>query len=259
MDVVSYPNWKSSRPIHGDERSHLIRSACVLAFVTLLSLWSVGSHAQRGFHLGGQIGGHHSWLFNEREGAREDLKRLFTPGMSVGGEATFYVTPFMGVGMEFLFSYQGQRYREDLRVDRIERSVRLSYFKVPLKLELRTNLGGGTYFKGAFGPYISTPLSVSRSRKGETVESPGDGTWKEAYRSSVMGFMGALGPGKRWGRGWATSLEFRFDHDLTNAEEKGSALIPNYRPETYNATLSLSLRVRYAFQEQAASRKSGYP
>lgn len=209
--------------------------------------------------MGGAIGGHQSWLLNQRESENSDLERLVTPGLSGGGWAIFHITPRLGVGTGFLFSLQGQRYERELKFDEQRSSVRLLYFKLPLKLELRTELGQGAYFRMGFGPYLGSPISASRTRNGSSVQVPRGRSWTEAYRSPVIGGMIDLGPGMRWGRAWAASLALRFDHDFTNAEEKGSLLIPNHRPETYNATLGISLKVRYAFQQQAARRRSGYP
>lgn len=264
MGVVSFQNSKSSPPIHGE--GGLLRKGVLLSGPSLTLLFFVLSMslssslmAQRGFHIGGSIGGQQSWLLNQRESENPDLNRLFTPGIRGGGELAFHITPRLGVGTEFFFSLQGQRYERDKRLDEQRSSVRVLYFKVPLKLELRTELGSGSYFRFGFGPYLSSPTSVSRTRDGSAVQLSDGRSWSEAYRSPVIGGMIGLGPGMRWGGGWAGSLGLRFDHDFTNAEEKASPLIPNHRPETYNATLGLTLHVRYAFQEQAARRKSGYP
>lgn len=230
-----------------------------LALVLLFFL-PVTSSAQKGFHVGGSIGFHNSWLVNEQDDSDEKLQKLFTPGGSGGALVSFYITPAIAVRTEFLFSYQGQAYFQERRIEDLRWNRSLLYFKSPLMLEFRTSLIENSFFKGHFGAYISSPLKASRQRDGEEIEAPGELSWEDAYRSPVLGAVAGLGLGKRWGRGWASTLELRFDHDLTNAEERTSDLIPPRRDETYNATLGLMLHLRYAFQEQAASRKTGaYP
>jgi hypothetical protein len=214
---------------------------------------------QKGFHIGGLGGFHNSWLVNKADSEREELTRAFTPGVSGGVLMRYYIEYSTAVGMDLLYSFQGQAYHVDKRIEDVTRSTRLLYLKLPLMLEFRTGLGDRSYFKGHFGPYVSFPQAAFRTQEGASVPPPGPYRWEQAYRSPVLGVMFGLGPGIRWGRGWASSLELRFDHDFTNAEEKASELISNYRSETYNATLGLMISLRYAFQDLGPRRGVSYP
>ncbi len=215
--------------------------------------------AQEGFHLGPALGFHNSWLANRDDREDEEIEGRFTPGGSGALYLAYFIKPGIAVAAEGIFSFQGQNYYYDRRYEDQRASTRLSYFKVPLMLEFRTSLKEESFIKGHFGPYLSSVQTASRSREGKSLPSrEGDG-WEQAYRTPVFGVMLGLGPGIRWGRGWASTLELRFDHDLTNAEEKASRMIPNQREETYNATLGIMLRLRYAFQKRSAKNRGGYP
>ncbi len=242
-----------------------MRTFRTLRYVTLWStLFLLGGlhrvvEAQEGFHIGGMGSFHNSWLVNQRESEREDLSRRFTPGTSGGLLLRYYIENSVAVGFDVLYSFQGQAYLIDRRIEDVNRTTRLLYLKTPLMLEFRTGLSDKAFFKGYFGAYASHKQGAFRTKDGSTVQAPDPYTWSEAYRSPVFGVMLGAGPGVRWGRGWATSFDLRFDHDLTNAEEKGSDLIPNHRPETYNVTLGLMITLRYAFQDLGPRRSGGYP
>ncbi len=264
MDVVSFRNWKLLQRTLG-------KRGCTgfpafspflwkrLSFLCFLIGFCPPLFPQQGFHIGGAAGFHNSWLVNQKDSDKERLLRRFTPGGNGGFLLRYYIESQIAIGFDVLYSFQGQRYLWDGKIKDVRRATRLLYLKTPLLLELRRNIGrgGDVYFKGHFGAYMSSVQAAFRRREGESLETPGEREWVEAYRTPVFGVILGLGPGIRWGRGWGSTLQLRFDHDFTNAEEKTSDLIRNTRPATYNATLGVQITLRYAFQEQA-SRKNSY-
>ncbi|MFB6258061.1 MAG: hypothetical protein ABEH38_05145 [Flavobacteriales bacterium] len=229
----------------------------ILFLLFFLILKSFPGIAQEGFHCGGILGGHNSWLFNQDESDQENLQREFTPGGSSGLYISYYIESSIAVAAEFRLSYQGQKYLMDRRIEDLTSKVRLLYFKTPLMLEFRAPLGKKGYFKGHFGPYSAMLQGAFRYRMGDAVEAPGKKEWSEAYRSPVFGVMAGIAPGLRWGRGWGASFELRFSHDLFNAEEKGSSLVPNRRAETYNMTLGFLFHFRYALKDRGPTKSGG--
>ena len=176
-------------------------------FALLLAaiLMPSGCKGQKGFHVGGMGSFHNSWLLNKDDSERENLSRTFTPGTSGGLMVRYYIEYSVAVGFDVLYSFQGQSYRIDRRVEDLDRSTRLLYLKTPLMLEFRTAIGSNSYFKGHFGPYVSMPQAAFRTRNGTRVQAPGRRSWSQAYRSPVFGVMLGLGPGFRLGRGWAST------------------------------------------------------
>lgn len=236
-------------------------SSCPLFFLLFLIGVAESSLAQEGLHAGAGLGFHNSWLANRDDRKDEEIQGRFTPGASTSIYLAYYIKPSIAVTVEGIFSFQGQNYFIDGRYRNKRTSTRLTYLKTPLMLEFRASFSEGAFVKGHFGPYLSMVQGASRSVEGDPVDPrPSASGWEQAYRSPVFGAMVGVGPGIRWGRrGLASTLELRFDHDLTNAEEKASPIISNFRDETYNVTLGFMVRLRYAFQEQAAKNKSGYP
>lgn len=237
-----------------------IRSGWPLFLLLILPpLFPRSVEAQRGLQLDLFGGGHNSWLLNSDEGENEDLERRFTPGFSAGVDGSYYFTPEVGFGVGTLLSYQGQNYYHALDFEPHRSSRRLLYARVPLTLSYRSELGKQGLFRSSFGPSVGTPLFARHTREGKEEEAPLSNPWISSYRSMVVGFHASLGFGRWWDNTKGALLELHFSHGLTNAEEKGSPLVPNHRQETYNASLGLRFRFFFSMGGRQGAASLGYP
>ncbi|MDW8014614.1 MAG: porin family protein [Bacteroidia bacterium] len=207
-------------------------------------------YAQQGtLKVGGILLPQNTWLLNQSDsdaGPELDYKTTF--GFAGGLTTTYNFTDNIGIGLDVLFSREGQRYegREDeatlkaqtllnyLKVPLLFRfnsdpnsSVQLSFFIGPqanfllaYRDKLEVTGGGGSFIREAKGTTVSSTLSFAGySETEEEKLSAG------AYRSFVFGGVFGLGAGFKLTDEVLLSINFRADYTFGDVENKEAKII----------------------------------
>lgn len=138
-----------------------LQSILVVGVVIFMGMGNV--KAQEGaFKIGVLVGPQNSWLFNQDDSdAGQELDYQTTFRFAGGITASYNFTDYIGVGIDLLYSSQGQKYKglltgpnyaEDLE---LTGNTTLNYFKVPVLFRVNSNPDAIVQFTGFVGPQIS--------------------------------------------------------------------------------------------------------
>ena len=221
----------------------------VLGALLLGSLW-----AQQGaFRIGAALLPQSSFLFNadDAKAGSKVIGRPLTLGFAGGLSASYHFTDNLGVGLDVLFSNQGQRYQgvsyiridEDttyfnIPVDYTARTT-LNYLKVPAYFYFNTNPNAKVFFTAFLGPQVNLFMSYKERLDGK-VEF---GFFSIPFSVTASGktIRGKVEVDEESVEGKFTALPYRnFLFGLAGGAGIGISL-------TYNLLLSLSLRTDYTF------------
>jgi hypothetical protein len=113
-----------------------------------------------------------------------DQKTTFNANFGVG--AGFNFTNRLGVGMDALYSLQGQRYKQN----GIETNQKVNYVKIPVYFNYVADPSKTVSFTGKIGPQISFLTDSKLADKdGNTLKS----NTKDLYKDATFGGMAAAG------------------------------------------------------------------
>lgn len=196
------------------------------------------ANAQKGFSFGVKATPQFSFLQNsdDNDNSRLDKKATFNAAFGVG--STYNFTGRSGVGLDVLYSLQGQRYK----TNGIETHQKLNYVKIPLYYTYTAAPSKLVSFTGKIGPQVSI-LSSSKLKDGNGNEIKSD--TKDYYKDATFGGMAAAGVQFQVSRNMYITTMGRFDYDFTNAEDHNTSYWPVGRAKTYNMTSGLEVGFKY--------------
>lgn len=241
-----------------------------LLAVTLM-IGAMGSlQAQKGIKIGVVALPQTSWMLNsdDMEAPQDQFSYKTTFGMAAGPSFGYNFTDGFGFRMNFLFSSQGQRYKNiNSEGTEVNHFRRLSYFKVPLFLSFNTRTD---YTKLIFSANLGFQASVlTRAKYTNDDESytPDEAlldnvtnypTTYQRYAPFDFGPTASIGLDIKLTYNVMANIHLRGDYSLADAENKNAAYkfwsagvpddvryYPESRPVTTNLTGGIMFGLTY--------------
>jgi Outer membrane protein beta-barrel domain len=210
------------------------------AFVLAAFTVSNKANAQQGFSVSVKTTPQFSFLRNkdDRDNSRNQQKTTVNANFGIGAGYNF--TPALGVGMDVLYSLQGQRHE----LNGIETNQRVNYVKIPVYFTYNRNPNKPVSFMGKIGPQLSILTSSKLTENnGHTLKS----NTKALYEDVTFGAVLAAGAQFKLDRKLFLTTMARFDYDFTNAEDDSYRFYRAGRSKTYNMTTGLEVGLKYMF------------
>jgi outer membrane protein W len=193
--------------------------------------------AQKGFSVSVKGTPHFSWLQNSDDNDNSSYNRKATFGTNFGIGAGYNFTNNLGIGMDALYSFQGQKYE----LSGTEYRQKLQYLKVPVMFTYNTDATRKISFIGKVGPQLSflTNSELSDNNGNKIADT------KEQYKDVTFGAAAVAGAQYHLDKNLFLTTALRYDYDFTNAENKDYAGYAAGRSNTYNTTLGLEVGLKY--------------
>jgi len=195
------------------------------------------ANAQQGFSVSVKASPQFSFLQNKDDRDNSGIQHKATVNGNFGIGAGYNFTPALGVGMDLLYSPQGQRYE----INRTEIIQKVHYIKIPVYFTYTHNPSKPVSFIGKIGPQLSF-LTGSKltDNNGHTLKSD----TKDFYKDVTLGGMAAAGAQFKLDSRLFLTTMARFDYDFTNADHSNSYYSEG-RSKTYNMTTGVELGLKY--------------
>ena len=177
------------------------RTTVIVAPVTPVE---IKEEEQVGFHLGLRVQPTFS-SFDVTTENGNTVRSNFTGGIGYGGSLNYYISNYVGLHLEGMYSTLAQQYRDSTA----DRRVTLSYLNFPLLISFNTNYGKAVNLNLAFGPQVG----ISTGAKVETTETNGGVATGEAIiRVKPMDLGVAYGAGLDFGLGEERNVHFNIGY-----------------------------------------------
>jgi hypothetical protein len=255
-----------------------------------LSLLSASSFAQKGLDFGIRLGGHASALLNSTDQeAGPELDFAVKPAMAFGVGVGYNFNNHMGVGLDILYSSQGQGYKGNadtssaVTVNAYTRNIILQAFanNIPvsgnytakttlscIKIPILFRYGGDNTKKSYFSMFIGPQINILTGVK-YTVNDKDAPTTDlelknvEAYNKTTFDAVLGLGAGFNLSPVLSLTAHLRLDYGLSDIENKNAKIelmgsdnyYANGRAATHNATGGLLIGLNYKLQKAGAKGK----
>jgi outer membrane protein W len=195
-------------------------------------------NAQQGLSLSVKATPQFSFLQNKDDNDNSNLEQKATFNTNFGIGAAYNFTPNAGVGLDVLYSLQGQRYK----TGSTETNQKINYVKIPVYFAYNTDASRPVSFIGKVGPQLSI-LTDSKLTDDDGNDIKSD--TKDRYESVTFGGMAAAGVQFKLDKHLYLTTLARFDYDFINAEDDSYASYPSGRANTYNMTTGLEVGLKY--------------
>lgn len=194
--------------------------------------------AQKGFSLSIKAAPQFSFLqnSNDNDNTRFERKATFNAGFGIGAGYNF--NKVSGIGLDVLYSLQGQRYT----LNGTEYNQKVDYVKIPVLYTYNSNPSRPVSFVGKIGPQLSL-LTTSKLTDKDGNDLIKD--TKSRYESATFGGVAIAGTQFRLAPRTFLSTAVRFDYDVTNAEDNTYSGYAKGRENTYNSTLGLEVGLKF--------------
>lgn len=195
-------------------------------------------NAQQGLSLSVKATPQFSFLQNEddNDNGSIDNKATFNTNFGIGVGYNF--TPKLGVGLDVLYSLQGQR-RES---GGVETNEKVNYLKIPVFFTYTADASKPVSFIAKAGPQLSV-LTTAKLADNDGDDIISD--TKDRYQSATFGAVAGAGVQFRLQKNLFLTTSARFDYDFTNAEDDSHASYNTGRAKTYNMTTGLEVGLKY--------------
>jgi len=199
------------------------------------------ANAQQGFSLSVKAIPQFSFLQNkdDNDNPAIDKKVTFDAGFGLGLGYNF--TPKAGIGVDVLYSLQGQKYKSSGAT----LFNKVNYVKIPLYFSYTASPAKAVSFTGKIGPQVSLRTSAKiTDGDGNDIVADKD----DMYEGATFGAVAGAGVQFRLSQNLSLATLARFDYDFSNAEDKS---YPGYRAgraKTYNMTTGIEVGLKYAFK-----------
>lgn len=168
--------------------------------------------AQQGVHIGVIGGPQATWLLNKNDSDDPSVKYKNGFKGYFGATVDYHFIDKLGVGVELLYSFQGQKYSDGSVV--LKRDV--NYFKLPVLLNFNTSPEHVVMLVGKVGPEFSFLTHASQSQGGGTIPLTNIDV-RSSYTKVNVGAVFGLGLGINIKKIVILSGGIRLDAGLTDA------------------------------------------
>lgn len=214
----------------------ILMSAMVIAMISGSASTAM---AQKGLSLSVKATPQFSFLQNSDDNDNSALKKKATFNSNFGVGAGYQLTPNAGVGIDVLYSFQGEK-SEVLGVDV---NQKLEYIKLPIYFSYNTDDAQAVSFFGKVGPQLSllTNAKISAAGSDKFISN------KDKFEKVTFGAMANAGVQFKLSENIFLQTGLQFDYDFTNAENKDYlGYIPG-RADTHNMTAGVQVGLKYKF------------
>lgn len=228
--------------------------------IALVALLLAGAYAQEGtFKVGAAILPQNTWLLNQDDSdAGPELDYEVTWGFAGGLTLGYNFTDYLGVGLDILYSSQGQKYKGKDNSGTYTARTSLNYLKLPLLFRVGSDPNSPVQFSLFLGPQANILLSyrdkfdytgpggstASLEVKGKevttTISIPPIPTITEteeltapAYKPFTFGAVFGLGMGFKLSDELLLTLHFRGDYTFGDVENKDAAVSHGNHSDPY--------------------------
>lgn len=220
-----------------------------LLILPLIAVLTTGALAQQGLHLGIKGAPQSTWMFNGDDMDDPDWLFQNTLRASFGASFAYFFSDKVGLGIDLLYSAQGQKFEYDFNGVDVNAFTNLSYFKIPILFHYHSNSESTALFYLNAGPQISLLMSGQT-----TVAVPflGDQTVTNSdnYESLNLGAVLAMGAGFNLTDFLMLTAGLRLDFAFSDAEDKsfGFYSLDSDRRPNHNATAGFEIGLRYVLR-----------
>lgn len=202
--------------------------------VTLMGIMA-NANGQKGFNFSFKVTPQFTWLQNsdDDEMTTIDLSPLIRASFGVG--AGYHFTDNYGIGLDLLYSLQGQEYKEGGD----ELLIKLDYVKVPIYFTYNSDPSQDISFVGKIGPVVNFLTTAQWENEGVEIDVD------EVYSDVTVGAMVNAGIQFRLGPKMYLQTGLNFDYDIANAEDVDYVDFPAGRASTHNMTMGLQVGLKY--------------
>ncbi len=204
--------------------------------VAIMAGFATNVNAQEGFNVSVKGVPQFTFLQNSDDSDNGALSQKATFNTKFGIGAGYNFTENMGVGLDAMYSFQGQKYE----ILGVESQQKLEYVKIPVYFSYNTDATQLVSFYGKIGPQLS--LLTNAEYKNDLVPTKEN---KGAYKTAIFGGMAEVGAQFKIQPKLYLSTGINFDYDFTNAEEKGYVDYISGRSNTNNMTVGLQVGLKY--------------
>ena len=199
------------------------------------------ANAQKGFSVSVKATPQFSFLQNKHDNDNSILDKKATFNTNFGIGAGYNFTKRLGVGMDVLYSLQGQRYE----INKVETNQKVNYVKIPVYFSYNGDASKTISFIGKVGPQVSI-LAHSKltSQDGDEIKP----NTKDRYNDVTFGAMAGAGAQFKLNKKLFLTTMTHFDYDFTNAEDDNYRYYASGRAKTYNMTTGLEVGLKYLLQ-----------
>jgi outer membrane protein W len=196
------------------------------------------ANAQQGFSVSIKGIPQFSFLQNKNDKNSSGYNNKVTIAASFGIGADYSFDNHLGVGVDALYSLQGQRYT----LNSIEYNQKVNYIKMPVYFIYSSNASKPISFIGKLGPQVGFVSDANFAYKnGNKIIAD----TKDHYKTTTFGAAALVGVQYKLSRQVFVSTALRFDHDFTNAENDNYSEYAFGRGKTYSSTVGLELGLKY--------------
>ena len=195
-------------------------------------------YAQQGFSVSVKGTPQFSFLHNKDDNNNPNYSTKATVDASFGLGGEYGFDNHLGVGIDVLYSLQGQRYK----LDNIEYNQKVNYIKVPVYFTYNSDASKPISFIGKIGPQVSfiTDANISDKNGNKIVSNT-----KDRYQTATFGGVVIAGAQYKIAKQTYLTTSARFDYDFTNAEDDKFSGYTAGRAKTYNSTIGLEIGLKY--------------
>jgi len=209
----------------------------VLSVMIIMAL-TTNVHAQQGLSVSVKAAPNMSNMLNKDDLDNNNYDWKATPGESFGFGAEYGFNKNMGVGVDVLYSLQGQRFE----INGTEYNQRVNYIKVPVMFTYNMKLNNMLSLTGKAGPQVSF---LTKSRLMDDDRNDLKSNTNEEYENVTFGGMFSAGVNLKIMKNLYATGGIRFDGDFTNAEDKTYQYYQTGREKSYNMTAGLEFGLKY--------------
>lgn len=211
----------------------------LVSAIALFSIVSMNSAvAQKGFSLSVKASPQFNWMNNTNDKPTSIYDRRSTFGASFGVGGQYNFTDHMGVGLDVLYSLQGQKYH----LDGEKYHQKNDYVKVPLLFAFTAGPLDKVAFYGKVGPQLSFLTNSKLDGDLKRVET------RDRFRNVTLGGAAAAGVQFALAKNISLNTGLRVDHDFTNVENNNNPVYNSGTAVSHNSTLGLEVGLNYKFK-----------
>lgn len=197
--------------------------------------------AQEGFSFGAKVTPQFTLLENRDDNNNPFIQRNATFRTNFGIGAGYNFIKNFGVGMDLLYSFQGQRYE----ISGVAVNQKIDYIKIPVYWSMNSDPSKDISFIEKIGPQLGI-LTHSRLTDNHGNDITTNTNFR--YQDVTFGVMMSAGAQFRLSGDLYASTAVRFDCDFTNADLDKSGYYPAGRANTHNMTLGLEFGLKYVLR-----------
>jgi len=197
--------------------------------------------AQEGFSFSVKLTPQFTFLENRDDNNNPFIQRNATFHTNFGIGTGCNLIENFGVGMDLLYSLQGQRYE----IDGVGVNQKINYIKIPVYWSINSDPAKDFSFIGKTGPQLGI-LTHSKLTDKDGNDFTTNTNFR--YHDATFGWMMNAGVQSRLSRDMYASTAVRFDYDFTNADLDRSGYYPAGRANTHNMTFGLEIGLKYVMR-----------